>query len=112
MQNREPPGLPADETSAHTPYVLFHRMIPALLVAPRHMATFDYLDMQMIRLNEGARGSEGGRKTERDASPSLFLLGTRANTNRVCVCVYVCSERVFVAPLVSRAGESPLPASP
>lgn len=25
MQNREPPGLLADETGAHTPYVLFHR---------------------------------------------------------------------------------------
>lgn len=107
MQNREPPGLPGGrETGAHTPYVLFHRMTPVLLVAPRHMATFDYLDMQMIRPNERARGSERGRRTERDASPSLFLLETRANVNRVCMYVCALEKGVRVVPLVSRAGES------
>lgn len=102
MQNREPPGLLADETSAHTPYVLFHCRTLALLVAPRHMATFDYLDMQMIR-----RERENEREERRwRGMPHLrvFLLGTSQRESRVCAW-----ERVFAAPLpLSRVKPLPL----
>jgi len=69
------------------------------------MATFDYLDMQMIR-RARERGREGGEKMERDASPSVFLFGASQRESRVCVW-----ERVFAALLASRTDETP-PASP
>lgn len=89
MQNREPPGLPANETGAHTPYASFSIAGLAFLVAPRHMATSDYLDMQMIRRARERVGKRGGRRIERDASPSLFSIDQCELRVQVCVCVCV-----------------------
>lgn len=90
MQNREPPGLPADETGAHTPYILFHRRTRSLCRATTHgyVRLFRYADDPS---SERARGRKGGEKMERDASPS-FLLGTSQRESRVCACGKGCSS--------------------
>lgn len=105
MQNREPPGLPANETGAHTPYASSSIAGLALLVAPRHMATSDYLDMQMIRRAREREGRRGGRRIERDASPSLFLVDQCESCVHVCVCL----EKGVCRPSRSPRGRTPPP---
>jgi len=89
MQNREPPGLPADETGAHTPHVLFHRRTRSPCRATTHgyVRLFRYADDPS---SEKAREREGGEKMERDASPSVFLFGTSQRESRVCAGKGVC----------------------
>lgn len=66
----------ADETGAHTPYVLFHRRTrpPCRATTHGYVRLFRYADDPS---SERARGRRGGEKMEWDASPSVFLLGSR-----------------------------------
>lgn len=64
----------------------------ALLVAPRHMATFDYLDMQMIRRAREREGEREERRWRRMPHLSVFLLGRRVNVSRVYVLGKGCSR--------------------
>jgi len=80
-------GYRANETSAHTPYASLSIAELALLVAPRHMATFDYLDMQMIRrptepTRRPGRGSEGDGEGGTPLTLALFFARDEANVNR------------------------------
>lgn len=48
----------------------------ALLVAPRHMATFDYLDMQMIRRAREREKEKGGERER--AEPPRVVSGDKS----------------------------------
>lgn len=97
MQNREPAGLPA--RTRHTSFSIAGL---ALLVAPRHMATFDYLDMQMIRR---AREREGEREERRwRGTPHLrSFYSVRVNVSRVYV-----RRKGYSPPLLLPARVKPL----
>ena len=107
MQNREPPGLPADETGAHTPYILFHRRSRSLCRATTHgyIRLFRYADDPS---SERAKWRKRGEKMERDASPSVFFT-LNESTWVACMCL---RERVFTTPLTSRTAETPSPLPP
>lgn len=103
MQNREPPGLLADETGAHTPYVLFHRRTrpPCRATTHGYVRLFRYADDPS---SESEKEKERREDGEGRALPSVFLLGTSQRESRVCA-----QERVLSAPLTSRTNKTSPP---
>lgn len=83
MQNREPPGLLADETGAHTPYVLFHRRTrpPSRATTHGYVRLFRYADDPSSESEK-----EKGRKEDGEGRFTFALFTRDESTWIACMC--------------------------
>lgn len=69
------PWLPTNEDPAHAIRSLPSKRVVLLFVAPRHMATFDYLDMQMIPRKEDTEYTKGIHGWRTDGRRNMLEYG-------------------------------------